>query len=140
MTMTLGDLGRSGRIVASLLIAGLVCAGIADPSAAQRRGERYNEENNVRSAPSCRHFGRISSPASREAVTIRFVNRSQGYRTVMWLDFAGTPKEYRNLNPGESYSQRTYVGHVWMMVDGPGNCKEIYVARRGDRRFVMRFD
>lgn len=102
--------------------------------------DRDNEENNVASARSCRRFGRIRSRNSQIPVRIRFVNRTQGSRTVMWIDYRGRPKEYKRLAPGQSYVQQTFAGHPWMFTDGPGNCKELFVPGSSSRRYVIRFD
>jgi hypothetical protein len=99
-----------------------------------------NEENNVAAAPSCRRFGKIRSLRSRTPVNVRFHNHTPGQRTVMWIDFNGQPVEYKILAPGESYVQQTYVGHPWMVTDGPGNCKQLFVPQRDTRRFDLTFD
>ena len=101
--------------------------------------EQNNEENNVASDFSCQQFGSLKSYNSGQSLSIRFTNRTSGYRTLMWLDYSGQPVEYKNLNPGESYVQQTFVGHPWMATDGPGNCKEIYVPRPGARFFDLTF-
>ncbi len=103
-------------------------------------GSRQNEELNVAEARSCRKFGRVKSKNSNAAVSIRFTNRTSSYRSVMWLDDKGSPVHYKDLNPGESYVQQTFAGHPWMFTDGPGNCKEIFIPRRGSRSFDITFD
>lgn len=102
--------------------------------------DRDNPENDVAEADSCRKFGRVKSRNTGQAVSIRFSNRTSSYRMVMWLDYDGRPVEYKALNPGDSYVQQTFVGHPWMVTDGPGNCKEIFVPKRGSREFTMTFD
>lgn len=92
-----------------------------------------NEENNVAGAPSCNAFGNLRSINSGQAVTIRFTNNSGAHRSVMWIDYQGQPKQYKDLAPGQSYAQQTFVGHPWMFTDGPGNCKEIFIPQ-GDGR------
>lgn len=98
-----------------------------------------NEENNVASAKSCQLFGSIKSIDTGVRVNVRFVNRTNGMRSVMWLDYDGTPKQYKNLNPGESYVQSTFAGHPWMFTDGPGNCKEVFVPDRNSRQYEISF-
>lgn len=89
-----------------------------------------NDENRPGLADrSCRHLGSIRSRDSRRPVTIRFTNRTNTYRSVLWIDYNGRPVDYANLNPGQSVDQQTYVSHPWMITDGPGNCKEIFVPR-----------
>lgn len=99
-----------------------------------------NEENNVASASSCNAFGDVRSRNSGQPITIRFVNKSGSHRSVMWIDYNGQPKHYRDLAAGESYSQQTFVGHPWMFTDGPGNCKELFTPTNGSgNRYVIRF-
>ncbi|MEO1695251.1 MAG: hypothetical protein AAFR55_08445 [Pseudomonadota bacterium] len=95
--------------------------------------DRDNEENNVASARSCRLWGRIKSRDSRRPITVRFINRTRSQRTVMWLDYSGQPKEYGLIEPGQTFTQQTFVGHPWMFTDGPGNCKEIFVPERASQ-------
>jgi uncharacterized protein len=87
--------------------------------------------------PTCAGQGRLKSLNSNTPITITFVNKSKSYRGVMWLDFGGTPVTYINLNPGQSYTQKTFLTHPWMFTDGPGNCMEIYQPKSGDTRFEI---
>jgi len=64
-----------------------------------------------------------------------FVNKSGEFRSVMWIDFAGKPVPYANLNPGEKYQVDTFATHAWMFTDGPGNCVEMFVAKSGSSKF-----
>lgn len=64
-------------------------------------------------------------------VTVTFRNRSGEYRSVEWIDFNGQPKNYATLNPGEEYTQQTFLTHPWMFTDGPGNCIEIFQPQLG---------
>lgn len=68
-------------------------------------------------------------------VTVTFRNRSEGYRSVMWIGFDGQPVNYANLNPGEEFTINTYVTHPWMFTDGPGNCIEMYMPQLGVEAF-----
>lgn len=86
---------------------------------------------------SCNDIGQIRSVGGGPATTVIFVNNSDGYRTLFWLDFNGTPVQYASLNPGESYSQETAVGHPWMITDGPGNCLEVYSPAPGQSVFSI---
>ncbi len=85
---------------------------------------------------SCNVLGSLRSTDSRVPASVTFVNGTDGLRGVMWIDFNGTPQPYANLNPGQSYTQDTAVGHAWMITDGPGNCLEIYVVPAGTSQFV----
>lgn len=84
---------------------------------------------------SCDTLGREVSRNSDTPVSMTFANRSEGYRSILWIDFNGQPKEYANLNPGESFSINTYLTHPWMITDGPGNCLEMFMPQLGVSQF-----
>ena len=86
-------------------------------------------------AASCANFGKVKSKNSKTPVTVTVVNKSGAYRGVMWIDFNGRPVTYTNLNPGQKYKINTYLTHPWMFTDGPGNCKEMFIPRKGVSRF-----
>jgi len=85
-------------------------------------------------AASCASFGRVKSKNSNTPVTVIFVNKSGAYRSVMWIDFNGQPKNYAGLNPGQRFTVHTYLTHPWMFTDGPGNCKQMFFPRKGVSR------
>ncbi|MEZ5872586.1 MAG: hypothetical protein R3D32_12230 [Nitratireductor sp.] len=84
---------------------------------------------------SCETLGSNRSQRSDIPVTMTFVNRSEGYRAVMWIGFDGQPVNYANLNPGEQFSVSTFVTHPWMFTDGPGNCLEMVMPQQGVKVF-----
>ncbi len=84
---------------------------------------------------SCSGFGKLKSKNSNRPVTITFVNRTDGFRALMWLDFKGQPQDFGNLEPRQKKTINTFVTHPWMFTDGPGNCQEIYLPAAGDTRF-----
>ncbi len=88
-------------------------------------------------APTCASFGALRSTDGGAPATITFINSSNGYRAIMWIDYSGTPQFYGGLNPGESFQQQTVVGHPWMITDGPGNCLEIYLPPPGQSFYTM---
>lgn len=88
--------------------------------------------------PSCDAFGQLKSKRSDTPVSLTFINRTDSYRSVMWLNFEGQPVEYANLNPGETFSVNTYLTHPWMFTDGPGNCIEIYLPNQNTSSFDIR--
>jgi len=90
---------------------------------------------NMASAASCKLFGNLKSRNSGVPVTIRFRNRSNGYRVIEWLNYKGQPVTYKHLQAGQSYTQQTYAGHPWMITDGPGNCRQIFVPGNRSRVF-----
>jgi hypothetical protein len=90
----------------------------------------------LKSVP-CSEFGKIKSERSERTVTITFVNRSDGYRGVVWIDIEGSPIDNTGLNQGESAMVPTFGSHAWMITDGPGNCIEMVVAGDEDSMFEM---
>jgi hypothetical protein len=86
---------------------------------------------------SCAEFGTIKSERSEKTVKITFVNRSDGYRSLVWIDVEGSPIDNSGLNQGESAVVPTFESHAWMITDGPGNCIEMVVASDEDGIFEM---
>jgi hypothetical protein len=86
---------------------------------------------------SCAEFGTIKSERSEKTVKITFVNRSDGYRGLVWIDVEGSPVDNTGLNQGESAVVPTFASHAWMITDGPGNCIEMVVASDEDGIFEM---
>lgn len=105
--------------IAAVLTAAILGLALAGPATADPRRD------------TCAAFGSIRSANSDWPVTVTFRNRSDGYRSVMWIGFDGRPVEYANLNPGEDFSINTYVSHPWMFTDGPGNCVEMFMPQMG---------
>ncbi|WP_373235694.1 VHL beta domain-containing protein [Cohaesibacter celericrescens] len=87
---------------------------------------------------SCQTLGNQISRNSNRPVTVKFVNRSGEFRSVMWIDFKGQPTHYADLNPGQSFTINTFVTHPWMFTDGPGNCIEMFMPKRGSRTFNIK--
>ena len=81
-------------------------------------------------ARNCGLFGNLKSVNSNQPITVTFVNRSGMFRHVDWIDYEGRPVSYKGLNPGESYIQQTYVGHPWMIANGPGDCIDIFIPKQ----------
>ncbi|MBB1250700.1 hypothetical protein [Rhizobium sp. G21] len=55
------------------------------------------------------------SPASEQATGINFHNETPYAFRVFWIDFDGFLKEYGLVQPGETASYNTYIGHKWMV-------------------------
>jgi hypothetical protein len=91
----------------------------------------------VGNAP-CSRLGRIKSIDSDQPISIVFVNQTGAFRALQWIDFNGELQDVASLNPGERKTIKTFVTHPWMVTDGPGNCQEIFVAKRGSKRFNLR--
>ncbi len=85
----------------------------------------------------CSQLGSMRTTDTGPDASVTFVNRTDGFRGVMWIDGDGMPQPYGSLNPGESYTQGTFAGHIWMITDGPGNCLEVYVPGPGQSVFAI---
>jgi hypothetical protein len=83
--------------------------------------------------PSCKERTKLRSKNSDTKTKITFVNKSGGMRGILWLDFAGQPKDYANLQNGEEAVFDTFMTHPWMITDGPGNCLQIVMPHPGAR-------
>jgi len=83
--------------------------------------------------PSCKDLFKVKSQNSATPAKITFINKSGMYRSIMWLDFSGQPKDYANLNSGQEVTLDTFLTHPWMVTDGPGNCVEIVMPHAGTR-------
>ncbi len=80
---------------------------------------------------SCQQLFKLKSKNSNTPTTITFVNGASTVRGIMWLGFDGHPKDYANLQTGESVTLQTFLTHPWMVVTGPGDCLEIVMPVAG---------
>jgi VHL beta domain len=55
------------------------------------------------------------SPASDQPTGIVFHNETSYATQIYWIDFDGFLKEYGLVQPGESVSYNTYIGHQWLV-------------------------
>ena len=81
--------------------------------------------------PSCQQLFKLKSKNSDTPTSITFVNGASTMRGIMWLGFDGQPKDYANLQVGESVTLQTFLTHPWMVVTGPGDCLEIVMPVEG---------
>lgn len=61
-----------------------------------------------------------ASPRSVAPARIVFVNLGSAPIVAAWMDFSGAEVIYSTINPGQSITQDTYVGHIWRFRRGPG--------------------
>ena len=97
-------------------------------------GEQEQAGGNLSDDPrweTCEQYGSEVSRGSEMPVTVKFINRTDGHRGVLWIGFDGVPVDYAALNPGEEFSVDTYMNHFWMFTDGPGNCLEMFKPHTG---------
>lgn len=87
--------------------------------------------------PSCQNRQSLRSQNSNTPTTLTLINSSGMYRSVLWLDFNGQPKDYAGLNDGEQLTLSTFMTHPWMIADGPGDCIEIVMPHAGARTVTL---
>jgi len=80
----------------------------------------------------CRDRSKLRSESSDGPARIKFRNVSGMYRSIMWIDFDGTTKDYGGLNAGEELVVETFVTHPWMVATGPGDCIQIFMPGAGE--------
>ncbi len=88
-------------------------------------------------ADSCAALDGVVSKNGGKKVAVEFVNRTDEYRVLMWIDFEGTPVEYTQLEGGQAYQVETSSTHPWMVTDGPGNCIEKFMPKPGQRQILI---
>lgn len=88
-------------------------------------------------ALNCSQFGTLGSNAPGAGHSLNFINSSDSRRTVMWMDQAGNATYMTDLNVGESTEYAVAPGDIFSMVDGPGNCVEMFRVTAGQTRFVI---
>ena len=59
-----------------------------------------------------------SSSNSPVLVQVSFANETSAPVAVVWVDFEGREQPYYVLQPGASYTQRTYPTHLWRFKQG----------------------
>jgi len=70
----------------------------------------------------------LVSEGGGQATTIVFDNQTSEPRYVYWLDFAGQRVLYATLGPGQSATQQTSAGHVWVVTDEESRCLSVHEA------------
>lgn len=86
---------------------------------------------------SCQQLFKLKSKNSNTPTSITFVNGASTMRGIMWLGFDGHPKDYANLQVGESVTLQTFLTHAWMVVTGPGDCLEIVMPVAGGSTITL---
>jgi hypothetical protein len=68
---------------------------------------------------------------------VEFVNRSGAVQSLAWITPAGSVQHYRDLAPGESHVQSTYVGHLWMVRSASGGPSSMHCVQvAADQRII----
>jgi hypothetical protein len=78
-----------------------------------------------------------SIPGGRQT-TVEFVNARSSTVVVHWLDFRGDRVRYDVLSPGETYRQRTFFGHPWLVSTTGGRALAVFLPADGLARATVR--
>ncbi|MEM6776872.1 MAG: DUF885 family protein [Planctomycetota bacterium] len=78
------------------------------------------------------------STPSQDASNIRVINETPEAIELLWVDQRGRRHRYRRIEPGESYRQSTYAGHVWEAVDDHGVFYGSVIAGHSEMTAVIR--
>jgi hypothetical protein len=89
-------------------------------------------------AVNCSQFNSVASYAPGAGLDLTFINSSDSRRTVMWQNTSGAPVYLMDLDVGERAGYMVAPGDVFAMVDGPGNCVEMFRVTAGQSQYVMR--
>lgn len=76
----------------------------------------------------CSQEASLRSHATPTSTQITFTNESTATVKVYWLNYSGVRVLYRQLLPGRSYVQGTYVTHPWVVANSTGACIGIYLG------------
>ena len=71
-----------------------------------------------------------------QTATISWLNSTKSPAKIYWLTYSGARDLYDTLAPGQSYSQPTYVGHRWLVVES-GACSAMTVMKPGTQMFTI---
>lgn len=85
----------------------------------------------------CESLSSMRSNGSGQVQNLTFVNRTNAFRGLLWLDGEGQPLSMAGLNAGEQVTFTTEPGHFWVITDGPGNCVELAGVAPGIPEFLI---
>uniref|UniRef100_T1IT17 von Hippel-Lindau disease tumour suppressor beta domain-containing protein n=1 Tax=Strigamia maritima TaxID=126957 RepID=T1IT17_STRMM len=62
-------------------------------------------------------------------VCVHFVNKTERYVNVIWIDYEGQWIRYQTLAPEDLFEADTYVSHPWVFMDDKTKCRLIAVGK-----------
>ncbi|AHM05550.1 hypothetical protein roselon_03292 [Roseibacterium elongatum DSM 19469] len=74
----------------------------------------------------CDMAGQVVSTPGGTPQAVTFVNATEGGRGLAWVAPDGSLHDMAFVEAGASARFGTTTGDVWMILDGPGNCLEMY--------------
>jgi hypothetical protein len=100
-------------VFAAALLGALLLFGPTDQAAAQN----------------CSNVQEFRSPGGpTQATSVTFVNKGPESRRIFWIDARGQRKFYKEIGPGQSYTQPTFAGHPWIAAREDDRCQTVVVA------------
>lgn len=103
-----------------------------DPYAQPQRYQPAPPPPRAEGGRGCPPPGSVRSTNANEPAVMTFANSTNRPLKIFWLDYNGQRKFYRDLAPGQTYRQSTYVTHPWIAVDPRGTCVSgVQWPRRG---------
>jgi hypothetical protein len=127
--------GAIVAIVAVLAIIGAASGGSSSSHTSTTGSNAASHAASIGIAVSTSCTG-SSTGNETQAATITWLNSTRSPATVYWLTYGGARDLYDTLAPGQSYSQQTYVGHRWLVVES-GACSAMTVMKPGTQMFTI---
>jgi hypothetical protein len=118
--------GGRKTIAVSADITTLPLSSYATPTATNAGATTCNDEN------------KLSSLSGERSATINFANDTAAVRQIFWINYSGQRVPYQTLQPGQQYTQPTYITHPWVITDADGICKAAIVAQQASADFQIR--
>jgi hypothetical protein len=100
-------------MIGAMVLGALMTSGSIDSAAAQN----CTNQNALR-----------SPPGTQPATEITFVNRGPESRRIFWIDGNGARKFYKEIGPGQSHRQPTFVNHPWVVAREDDRCQLVVIA------------
>jgi hypothetical protein len=88
----------------------------------------YRACNELPSARSCDSEPNFASRPSKQPTGVTFVSRSDEPVKIYWLNFQGERVLYQYLPPGGRHTQKTFMGHNWLVTTLAEQCIGIFKA------------
>jgi hypothetical protein len=86
----------------------------------------------------CNDEKKLASLSGERTARITFTNDTTAARNISWIDYSGRRVLYKILQPGQHYTQPTYITHPWVVTDKDNACKAAIVAQQPDTDFQIR--
>ncbi len=86
----------------------------------------------------CNDEKKLISLSGERPAKITFTNDTAAVRNIFWISYSGQRLLYQTLQPGQHYTQPTFITHTWVVTDNEGVCKAVIVAQQSDTDFQIR--